>query len=140
MWPGHQWIMDWVVVINRWLRALHIKHCHEIQPHNSRWELSDKCIMTWRLCVTGLMMCDVSKNNQSCDNFSVSYWTFGVVCYFIYYRNSNNLKKQCINIVMMWSHSTYQPVAKCYYNYTHQNGGPWTALYNNIWALVTFFS
>ena len=110
MWPGHQWIMDWVVVINCWLRALHIKHCHEIQPHNSRWELSDKCIMTWRLCVTGLMMCDISKNNQSCDNFSVSYWTFGVVCYFIYYRNSNNLKEQCINIVMMWSHSTYQPV------------------------------
>ena len=28
--------------------------------------------------------------------------------------------------------------AICYY-YVHQNGGPWTAVYNNVWALVTFF-
>ena len=28
--------------------------------------------------------------------------------------------------------------AKCY-DYAHQNGGPWTAVYNNVWALVTFF-
>ena len=25
------------------------------------------------------------------------------------------------------------------YDYTHQNGGPWTAMYSNVQALVTFF-
>ena len=28
--------------------------------------------------------------------------------------------------------------ANCY-DYTHQNGRPWTAVYNNVQALVTFF-
>ena len=28
--------------------------------------------------------------------------------------------------------------ANCY-DYTHQNGWPWTAVYNNVQALVTFF-
>ena len=28
--------------------------------------------------------------------------------------------------------------AECY-EYVHQNGGPWTALYNNVQAVVMFF-
>ena len=28
--------------------------------------------------------------------------------------------------------------ANCY-DYAHQNGGPWTAVYNNVQVLVTFF-
>ena len=51
--------------------------------------------------MTGLMMCsDISKNNQSYDNFSILL-NFDVVYYFIYYQNNDNLKRQCIDTVLM---------------------------------------
>ena len=48
---------------------------------------------------------------------------------------------------MHWYYFDVKPLTACFitksdvkcYEYTHQNGGPWTTVYNNAQTLATFF-